>query len=264
MRTSTYSMLAAAALAGAIACTAGEISYPVTRGEEFIATLSGANENPPVTTSGSGLAHLSVIDDTILTFNIAVTDMDSTILSHIHAGDGATNGPVIVNLFIANTVNCKQNADTALVIDSSRVGNPTTIKLIGAHRLTNPSTFLVRIAGHAGSTPSLNGEHSATVTGTTTFTVPVDVTVAGTGGTAQRFTLINVTSPRCRADFTGAIAQTQIRPGNLTLASIQGYGATPRARFDSLVSLMRSGNVYVNVHTRANTGGEVRGQIGPL
>lgn len=30
---------------------------------------------------------------------------------------------------------------------------------------------------------------------------------------------------------------------------------------DSLVALLRSGNAYVNVHTKANAGGEIRGQV---
>ena len=43
------------------------------------------------------------------------------------------------------------------------------------------------------------------------------------------------------------------------------FGATNVAgiSMDSLVSLMRSGNVYVNVHTAVNGGGEIRGQIAP-
>ena len=38
-------------------------------------------------------------------------------------------------------------------------------------------------------------------------------------------------------------------------------GLTPRR--ESLIALMRTGNVYVNVHTSNNPGGEVRGQIMP-
>jgi hypothetical protein len=36
---------------------------------------------------------------------------------------------------------------------------------------------------------------------------------------------------------------------------------TPPITFDSLVSAIRAGNAYVNVHTTANQGGEIRGQI---
>lgn len=44
-------------------------------------------------------------------------------------------------------------------------------------------------------------------------------------------------------DFTGTVAN----------------GAAPIA--DSVVALMREGRTYVNVHTRANGGGEIRGQM---
>lgn len=46
---------------------------------------------------------------------------------------------------------------------------------------------VVRISGHAGSTPTLNGDHDITVTSSTTFTLDgVDITVGGTGGTVVR------------------------------------------------------------------------------
>jgi len=122
---------------------------------------------------------------------------------------------------------------------------------------------LVRIAGHAGSTPSLNNEYTARVTGTSTFTIPVVVMVAGTGGTAQRFVLVNVTSPRCRPGYTGFLAQGQLKASQLTDLPA-GYGATARARLDSLLVLLRTGGAYVNVHNRINAGGHIRGQIGPM
>ena len=49
------------------------------------------------------------------------------------------------------------------------------------HGLTNGQAVL--IAGHSGSTPDINGEQVATVVSTTTFTIAVNVTVGGTGGT---------------------------------------------------------------------------------
>lgn len=256
------SFMAATVFAGVVACD--EVSFPVTPAEEFTASLEGVNEVPAVTTTASGTAVFAVIQDTILSWRVDVADMDSTILAHVHAGPAGTAGPVIMDLFIANTVSCKQNAGAALQIVSSSVGNPTTITTTAAHGLTVGSTALMRIAGHTGSTPGLDGEHTATVTGATTFTIPVNVTAAGTGGTSQRFTLINVTSLRCRVDYSGIVAQAQIRPAALTHANIQSYGATPRERFDSLITLMRTGEAYVNVHTQTNPGGEVRGQIGPI
>jgi CHRD domain-containing protein len=127
----------------------------------------------------------------------------------------------------------------------------------------NLTTPLVRIAGHAGSTPSLNNEYTATVTDTNKFTVPVPVAVGGTGGTAQRFVLINVTSPRCRPAYTGFLAQGLLKASQLTELPT-GYGATPQERLDSLLVLLRTGGAYVNVHNAVNTGGHIRGQIQPM
>lgn len=68
-----------------------------------------------------------------------------------------------------------------------------------------------------------------------------------------------VASPTCRLAFTGQLAQGQIRPSQLTKLPA-GYGADARAKFDSLLVLLRNGNVYVNVHTKKNPTGELRGQ----
>lgn len=68
-------------------------------------------------------------------------------------------------------------------ITSSSVANPTVITTAAAHGLVSGQT--VTIAGHAGSTPAINGVHVVTVLTTTTFTIPVNVTVGGTGGTVS-------------------------------------------------------------------------------
>ncbi len=74
-------------------------------------------------------------------------------------------------------------------ITSSSVANPSVITTTVPHGLTNGQ--LVLIAGHAGSTPSINGVHVATVISTTTFSIPVNVTVGGTGGTLVRANSLN-------------------------------------------------------------------------
>lgn len=58
--------------------------------------------------------------------------------------------------------------------------NPTEVT-VAAHGLTTGD--VVAIEG-SNSTPSLDGVHKVTVTGANTFTVPVNVTVAGTAGYA--------------------------------------------------------------------------------
>lgn len=71
-----------------------------------------------------------------------------------------------------------------IAIASSSIDNPTEITTAVAHGLTSGDTVVV--AGHAGSTPSINGTYVATVLSPTVFTIPVNVTADGTGGTVTR------------------------------------------------------------------------------
>lgn len=73
---------------------------------------------------------------------------------------------------------------SAITITTSSVANPSTITTAAAHGLVTGDTVL--IAGHSGSTPSINGSQVVTVTDATHFTIPVNVTVGGTGGTVTR------------------------------------------------------------------------------
>jgi len=56
---------------------------------------------------------------------------------------------------------------------------------------------------------------------------------------------------------TGILSQGTLTQANLIARPAIGFGAT----MPELVAAMRSGNAYVNVHTLAFPGGEVRGQI---
>lgn len=69
-------------------------------------------------------------------------------------------------------------------IISSSVANPSVITTEIAHGLVTGQN--ATIVGHSGSTPDVNGLHKVTVISETTFSIEVNVTVAGTGGTAGR------------------------------------------------------------------------------
>lgn len=73
-------------------------------------------------------------------------------------------------------------------IVSSSVANPSNILFTGKHKLTNGQT--IRISGHSGSTPSINGDYVVTVVDDLNVTIPVNVTVAGTGGSFEALTQI--------------------------------------------------------------------------
>ena len=179
MRASLVVLMVGAALAGVASCD--EASFPTPAAEEFQATLAGANETPPVTSTASGLAVFAVTLDTFLSWRLDVATIDSTTAAHIHQGAAGVPGGVIVTLFTGPTSACTSTS----------------------------------------------------------------------------------TSPRCRVGFTGPLGQGQFVPSQLMTQLPAGFGATAREKFDSLVVLMRTGGVYVNVHTVANGGGEIRGQTQP-
>jgi hypothetical protein len=77
----------------------------------------------------------------------------------------------------------------ATTITSSSVANPTVITTAAAHNLTTGD--YVEIVGHTGSTPSLIGYNGpVTVLTSTTFSLPVNVTVGGSGGTVRKITMV--------------------------------------------------------------------------
>lgn len=111
---------------------------------------------------------------------------------------GATND---LDSIITASGNVRANALLALNVDgaalfwrlkaspavtSSSIANPSVITTATPHGFPNGCT--VTIGGHTGSTPDINGDHVITVLTSTTFSIPVNVTVAGAGGFATRAT----------------------------------------------------------------------------
>ena len=59
------------------------------------ATLSGANEVPPNSSTASGLSKIVIGSDRTVTGSVAYSGVTAT-AAHIHQGAAGTNGPVIV------------------------------------------------------------------------------------------------------------------------------------------------------------------------
>ena len=70
----------------------------------YRAILRGSNQNPSVETNAHGvfIATLSP-DGKSITFKLIVANMENVTMAHIHIGDSATNGPVVVFLFHTET-----------------------------------------------------------------------------------------------------------------------------------------------------------------
>jgi hypothetical protein len=81
-----------------------------------IANLTGAEENPPVTTSGVGKAACT-ITETNATCQVVFYNAETTITGgHIHAGARGTNGPVILDFrppAVSNDLGFTQTAESS-------------------------------------------------------------------------------------------------------------------------------------------------------
>ncbi len=77
---------------------ATSIAHPVEDDVvKFEAKLLGANEVPPVTTQGAGVAEMRLVKDgTELRFQVKVKNLTDVVQAHIHLGPAGVNGPVVV------------------------------------------------------------------------------------------------------------------------------------------------------------------------
>jgi hypothetical protein len=72
----------------------------------------------------------------------------------------------------------------ATPVVSSSVASPTVLKTETPHYLVSGDK--VRLAGHVGATPALDGDYVVTVIDATTVSLPITVTAGGSGGTLTR------------------------------------------------------------------------------
>ena len=69
-------------------------------GDNFVATLSGAEEVPARDTQATGVAKLKLREDgAALLFKVNVANIDNVVAAHVHCGAVGVNGPVGVTLF---------------------------------------------------------------------------------------------------------------------------------------------------------------------
>ena len=97
MKNSTILALALAALLPPVSACGDDDNDPGEPGTSFSATLSGASEVPPVPTTATGNAALSVSGGQI-TYTINVNGLQNAVVAHIHIAPAGANGDIRMNL----------------------------------------------------------------------------------------------------------------------------------------------------------------------
>ena len=137
---------------------------------------------------------------------------------------------------------------------------------------SGPATHFAATMNAANEKPTAN---SSTATGSATYdisgtTVNYTVTWTGLSGNATAGHIhVGTTDVAGQVVVPFTLTPAQKAPaatvtGSFTAADVQaatgGTVTVAKNDFDGLIAAMRAGNTYTNVHTAANTGGEIRGQ----
>lgn len=236
----------------------------------FEANLSSANEVPAVDSAAAGRAVLALITNTLY-YRVLVADIDKVTASHIHDGAPGVNGPVIIPLFTGSGV-----FDPANPISGTVTLTPTQVaKLMAGDYYINVHTSDVpsgEIRGQVRAyTPSAN--YNALLLGRNEAT-PVTTNAKG----VAQFTLVNTNTLQYQLAVSDIISITAShihfgpvgKNGPVVHGLYNGSGVfDPANPISGVITLtakhmvdLLTGYYYVNVHTSANPGGEIRGQIG--
>ena len=230
--------------------------------------LSGAQEVPAVDTRAAGLAALT-LDPAVpqVTIHVNTTRLDDATNAHLHGAYGGVNGGVEIGLtqdggepahwFV------EEAALTAGQLDALMAG----ATYVNVHSPANPGGEIrgqVIPDGILFATGALEGRQEVPAVASAaggTFAVTVDptamthVTHANTTGAAD------ATAAHLHTGYAGVsggvaipLAQDAMEPSR--------WSAEGALTADQLAAFT-AGRLYANVHTPANPGGEIRGQVAP-
>jgi hypothetical protein len=274
----------AALLALALATTGAGAQIPPVS-----ITLSGANEVPPVTTTATAKFTASWSGNSLVW---SLTGIGTGLTAaHLHVGAAGTNGAVVLPLFAAaapgsSTINVSGTARAADLTGPLAGKWPEFVAAFvtgglyaNAHTVTNPGgemrAQLPGTAPAAGTTTvaiNLEGRQEnppTTSTGTGTFvgtfsgtTLTYTLLASGTAITASHIHVGAVgTNGGIVVPFFAAAAPGVAAINQSATVDVSNLSGSLAGNFAGLLTALRAGQLYVNVHTVANAGGDIRGQI---
>lgn len=227
------------------------------------ATLTGDQENPPVVTGGIGTGTLTLTPDTrAVSGSVNLSGVTATV-AHIHTGEVGVNGPIIVNLAQTSPGTWTVPAGTTLTPEQVTALNNGGL-YFNAHTPANPNgevrgqigreVFNVQLtpAQEVPPTPSTASGTGRLVLNPATRAFTASFTVTGMTTTAAHIhpAAVGVNGP-------------VLFPLTESPAGSNVWVSAPGATMDeSQVAQLRTGGMYVNAHSAAFPGGEIRAQLG--
>lgn len=234
--------------------------------DTYEVTLSPRQEVPPVAVDGaSGSASLTVDETGLASGTLTLTGLTAT-AAHIHEGAAGMNGDVIVTLEAGADANTFTVPVDTMLTAAQQASLASGGLYFNAHTAANPggevrgqivpddaSFSLVELSG-ANEVPTVTTDASAVGTALVDADGLVTATIITSG----------------LDDATGAHIHTGIagENGDVLIALEQDAADSSVWRAPAAANLdaagrtaFENGGLYFNVHTPANPGGEVRGQL---
>jgi hypothetical protein len=245
--------------------------------------MTGAQENPAVATAGSGHGTAVVsADGSTVTYLITYSGLSGPVnASHIHTGAAGSNGGVILpitpgpspmtgTLTAANFTASGPVTTFAQAVAAIRAGTA----YFNLHTTANPggeirgqilpigNAYFADMNGAQENPPvatAATGKGIAVVS-TNGSTVTYIVTFSGLSGAVNAAHIHTGAVGANGGVILPLVPAPNVMTG--TLSSTDFAASGPVTTFAQAVAAIQAGTTYFNIHTSANPGGEIRGQIG--
>ena len=241
----------------------GEIRGQVTAAvsTRYIGNATGAQEVPPVGTAATGTAVAFLHEpDNRVVYMVNSAGLGAVTAAHFHQAPAGVNGGVVVNLGPGAGAYCGVSGRLTAAQVTAWKANGFYLNI---HTAANPGGEI------RGQMIKDVGDHFVAAIDSAQQ-VPPNGSPGQGGASLIRQPNGNLVLTGQFAGLTGAPAAAHIHlgavgvNGGVVVPLVVGAGTlsltyTPTAA--DLVNL-RAGNWYVNIHTAANPGGEIRGQLG--
>lgn len=248
----------------------------------FGGPLSGAQEVPPVATAATGETTVVIsADDSTIWYVVEYSGLSGALAAaHIHTGAAGVNGGVILPL----AASASPMVGTLTSADFTASGSITTFAeavaaikagatYVNLHTAANPGGEIRAqlVAKGNAHFASLNGAQEVPAV-TTSATGNGWVVISTDGSTITYYVAYSGLSGAAAASHIhtgsvgvsgGVILPLAVGPspmtGVLTAADFMASGSV--TDFAGAVAAIAAGTTYFNIHTAANPGGEIRGQL---
>jgi hypothetical protein len=232
----------------------------------FTAALDGSQETPnPVTTPASGTAWVVLSSDfKSITYNVTYANLSAPFsASHFHVGAVGVGGGVVfpITTYVGNTAKGTWNN----IPDSILAKLFNGLLYVNVHTSANPGGEIrgqFKPVDGIGFTASIDGSQENPQVNTTGTGTGYAVIENNGSQISYRFTIAGLSSPFSASHFhyspigfNGPVIQgINFGTDSTTTGVWTGYA-------DSILVQMLKQNIYMNVHTSTNPGGEMRGQL---